>query len=130
MPRPWDNHRLSPDVEPILYSLFLRPFLNSGVFKGKVTITIIVKSRQPQVYLHVKGLEVTKTKLTVDDEARTEVRVTQAFEHERNEFWVIIPENELNPGTYLLYIEFEGKLTNKIIGFYRSTYRNAEGSEK
>lgn len=128
--KPWNKPRLSPDVQPVLYSLFLHPNLRTGLFKGKLTITITVKAFQSHISLHIKGLNVTKTKIVVNDETQTEIKIRDSFEYEKNEFWVIVPEENIEPGSYKLYLEFDGKLTGKIVGFYQSVYKTARDQER
>lgn len=128
--KPWVKPRLSPEVQPVLYSLFLHPNLQSGLFKGRLTINVTVRSCQSHISLHIKGLTVTKTRIIVNNETQTEVKIRDSFEFEKNEFWVIIPEEDIEPGSYKLYLEFEGKLTGKIVGFYQSIYRDANNQER
>ncbi|XP_065212642.1 glutamyl aminopeptidase-like isoform X2 [Planococcus citri] len=128
--KPWDKPRLSREIQPILYSLFLHPNLRAGTFKGRVTISVNVNSTQDHISVHIKGLNVTKTRITVDNETPTEVKIKATFEHEQNEFWVIVPEEDIEPGDYKLHLEFEGKLTGKIVGFYQSVYRTANNEER
>jgi hypothetical protein len=42
---------------------------------------------------------------------------------------VTVPTSAQPPANYTLWLEFSGKLTGGIQGFYRSIYRNAEGRE-
>lgn len=127
---PWEKPRLSPEVQPYLYNLHIHPNLRTSVFKGKVTISLTLQSVQEHLAVHIKGLQITKTELTVDDEVQNKVELRDTFEFEKNEFWVMLLEHEIQPGKYKLFLEFNGKLTNKIIGFYQSVYKNSEGEER
>lgn len=128
--KPWDQTRLSPDIQPVLYNLLLYPNLRTGLFKGKATIQIDVKSSQYHAALHIKGLTITKTEIIGINENRPKIKLRETFEYDKNEFWVIVPEEELQPGIYDIFLEFNGKLTNKIVGFYQSVYKDANGEER
>lgn len=47
-----------------------------------------------------------------------------------HEYWVVVPNKELNAGEHKLQLEFEGSLLNKIVGFYRSVYNDVESNEQ
>lgn len=59
-----------------------------------------------------------------------EVELRDSFEHEPNEFWVVQPMNPIQRGPYEIRFEFSGKLTDKIVGLYRSVYRDSDGEER
>lgn len=47
----------------------------------------------------------------------------------------VILSAPINPGTfsetnYELEIDFEGSMRNKIVGLYRSTYKDADGNDR
>lgn len=110
--------------------MWLYPNLSSGNFNGRVTIKIDVSSAQSYIAVHIKGLKITTSKLSLNNEQRTEIPLKECFEYSENEFWICELENPLMPNSYRLYFEFNGKLTNKIVGFYRSTYKDSDGVER
>lgn len=129
-PRPWSNIRLPENVRPSEYHLWLYPNLSSGIFYGRVTIIIDVTSVQSYIAVHIKEVQITTSKLTVNNEQGTEIQFKDCFEYPKNEFWICEFEDSIQPDTYKLYFEFNGKLTNKIVGFYRSTYKHPDGAER
>lgn len=122
--------RLSPSIKPTLYQLSLHPSLSTGVFHGKVTIFINVESPQSHISVHIKELHVNVSKLYLDNEEKTPIEIKDIFEYSDNEFWIIELKNELIPNRYKLYFEFNGKLINKMVGFYLSMYQNAAGERR
>lgn len=54
----------------------------------------------------------------------------KAFSYPQHEAWIVVPEKPLNVGEHKLHMKFEGNLTNKIIGFYRSVYNDFETNEQ
>ena len=103
--------------------------MNDGTFTGKVTISVAVLSLQNHIAVHIKGLSITSTKLTTH-EPETEISLNNTFEYKPNEFWVIELDKDLEKGRYKIFLEFNGSLTNKIVGFYRSVYKDIDGEEK
>lgn len=106
------------------------PDLKNGTFTGRVTISVNVLSTQKHIAVHSKGLSIATTKLTAESAPQSEIALQNSFEFPSNEFWVIVPKNDLQKGQYKLFLEFGGSLTNKIVGFYQSVYKNINGEER
>lgn len=102
--------------------------MEGGDFTGKVTILIGVTAPIKYLVSHVKKLNISSTMLKRAD--GREVSVQRAFEYKPNEFWVVVPDEVLQPGNYSLILDFAGTLTGSIVGFYRSTYTNAAGEKR
>nr|XP_018898450.1 PREDICTED: glutamyl aminopeptidase-like isoform X3 [Bemisia tabaci] len=130
------NHRLSSDVVPSSYHILLHPNLAEGTFTGRVTIELETLQPRKNLFLHSKGLAVNRTEIAPRLQASLgsgqgqPLGIARTFEYPKNEFWVIKPTAEIPAGKYALTLEFSGKLTGKIIGFYRSVYTDkATGKE-
>lgn len=98
------------------------PNLEQGTFVGSVDITLELSTAQSYIKLHSKGLNISET--TLDSNPVT------AFSYPKHEFWVVVPDKEINAGEHKLQFKFDGSLLNKIVGFYRSTYTDIETSEQ
>lgn len=121
--KPWEStHRLSPYIRPQQYFINLYPNLEQGTFVGSVDITLLLNKTQNYIKLHSKGLNIKDTKLNSSS--------VTAFSYLEHEFWVVVPNKELNAGEHKLQLEFEGSLLNKIVGFYRSVYNDVESNEQ
>ena len=66
--------------------------------------------------IHIKDLNVRGTELSDNHQ------VADTFPYEPNQFWVVKTKAEVPAGTVDLTLDFEGSLTNGIVGFYKSTY--------
>lgn len=121
--KPWEStHRLSSYIRPQQYLINLYPNLEKGTFIGSVDITLVLESAQSYIKLHSKGLDIKETKLNSSS--------VTAFSYPKHEFWVVVPDKELNAGEHKLQLTFEGSLLNKIVGFYRSVYTDVETNEQ
>ncbi|CAI6368671.1 unnamed protein product [Macrosiphum euphorbiae] len=56
--------------------------------------------------------------------------VGTAFLYPENDFFVVVPNEELSAGEYKLQISFEGSLLDKPFGFYRSSYNDLNSHEQ
>lgn len=147
--RPWEaDHRLPSDTDPIHYDIFLHPDLNNFTFSGKVVIQIHVKNPRSFLLVNTKYLDIFDTRLkkviTAESERETdnvtkkkfgeerEIEIENAFEYKPNEFWVVVMKSntELQPGFYNLHLQFRGSLSEKIVGFYSSTYTDPKTQQK
>ncbi|VVC33657.1 ERAP1-like C-terminal domain,Aminopeptidase N-type,Peptidase M1, membrane alanine aminopeptidase, N- [Cinara cedri] len=121
--KPWGcTLRLSPHVHPSQYVLYISLIIKNNSFSGYVEITITLETPQSFIKLHSNNLDITET--TLDSKSVT------AFSYPKYQFWVVVPDNELCAGTYKLRIQFNGHLSNTMMGFYRSVYTNIDSDEQ
>lgn len=124
---PGESFRLPKEVKPVHYDLFLHPDLDKSTFSGKVTILLDVLDKRRTIALHQKNLNITTVSLKSHGLAENfGINISSTSDSPKNEMFVVSAESELNPGLYDLYLEFNGSLENKIVGFYSSRYRKAD----
>jgi len=116
-----DNpYRLPRSVVPQRYTLALQPDLAAASFVGHVIIDAVVNEAVGRIVLNAIELDISEVK--VGGEVAT-------FElHADTERLVINSAPEL--GTTTIEITFTGTLNDKLHGWYRSTYIDAEGTEQ
>jgi puromycin-sensitive aminopeptidase len=122
-----DPYRLPQTVVPQRYDLRLDPDLTASAFSGEVTIAILVKEPTSEIVLNAIELDIQNAALLDDAGAAHPARVMleEATERCRLTF-----SSALAPGPTRLRIAFRGTLNDKLRGFYRSTYRDANGASK
>ncbi|XP_050428008.1 glutamyl aminopeptidase-like isoform X3 [Adelges cooleyi] len=121
--KPWElTHRLSQYIRPTQYFINLHPNLEHGTFTGSVDIILTLDSTQNYIKLHSKGLNIKETVLNSS--------VVKGFPYSEHESWIVVPDKALSVGEHKLQLKFEGSLTSKIIGFYRSVYTDIETKEQ
>ena len=108
-------------MAPTRYDVELQPHLATATFTGSVEIAITVEEPADELVLNADELEITGC--LVDGEP-ADHRLDPA--HER---LFVTPSAPLQPGHHTLSITFDGVLNDKLRGFYRSTYRDADGRE-
>jgi puromycin-sensitive aminopeptidase len=117
-----DPFRLPHHSRPRHYTLELSPDLDQGVFDGQVTIDVEVLEPTSEFLLNAHELEIHS--VTVNG-AETRFRPDDATER-----LVVTLDHEYAPGRARLAIAFSGVLNDKLRGFYRSTYHDADGQQR
>ncbi len=107
---PWETDvRLSKNVLPLHYDLYLHPDLDKDVFTGRVRVHVDSKEPTSHFRLHTKQLEITSAK--VFDASANEVELLEAFEYEPNEYFVFKTNGQVPAGKYFLAL---GKLGRRV----------------
>ena len=128
---PWaQDYRLPNDTIPLHYDVLLHPDIENQTFTGEVTIQIRVKTVRKFLVLNSKYLNIHDTKLLRAN--YTQVDIGEVFEYKPNEFWVVRTAHgqDLEPGIYTLAMKFNGSLSGKIVGFYRSVYMDMQTKQQ
>ena len=114
---PW---RLPRAVRPTRYTLALEPDLVAATFVGHVVIDTVVEHPVERIVLNAIELDVQSVRV---DGVEAEFAL-----HEPSERLVI--GVGAGTGTTSIEITFSGTLNDKLRGWYRSTYRDADGVER
>jgi len=111
------NVRLSKNIIPTHYEIFLAPDLDNFIFEGEETISVSISKPTKEITLHSTEIEVLHVsigkqivnKITYDKKGET---ATFTF------------GNSIPKGKAKLVIKFTGILNDKMRGFYRSRYEH------
>ncbi|RAL63132.1 hypothetical protein DID88_004214 [Monilinia fructigena] len=119
---------LPANVIPRHYDLTLEPDFKKNTYEGTVIIDLDVAEDTTSIFLNTLELEIHSTKVTAGSEA---ISSTPDVTYNENDQTTKVAFKETIPkGTKAqIEIKFTGQLNDKMAGFYRSTYRNADGSE-
>jgi puromycin-sensitive aminopeptidase len=120
-----DPYRLPVGVVPSAYRLRMEPDLLSGDFRGTVEIDVDVRATTMTIVLNAVDLEFEATELRSPDGAGREGTVALDAAHERATFTFDTP---IGLGDYTLILRFAGVLSDKLVGFYKSSYRDEDGT--
>ena len=118
--------RLPDVVRPEYYDMVIEPDLDSFTFSGRETIDVVVAKPVDKIVLNAKELEIeeayvyrmdgTKLVATVELDAITEMASLQF-------------DGEVGPGVWKLYLSFSGLINDRLKGFYRSFWHDAQGNK-
>ena len=118
-------HRLPTHIVPTRYDITLEPNLAQATFKGRETIALTVLEGSGEIVLNAAELEVTDAR--VGNDHGEEFACTVHLD-EKTERCTLRPAGRLTAGSWRLHLSFRGALSEKLRGFYRSTFRASDGS--
>jgi glutamyl aminopeptidase len=121
--QPYLDPNLPTTVSPTEYQLWFHPdfYYEGSTFQGRSRINIEVLTDTDYIILHYKMMNITRTALV--DIYDVEIPLQAVFGYNVNEYWVVQTVSVLPAGTKVaLLLEFNGSLTNGIVGYYKSTY--------
>ncbi len=116
-----DPYRLPRTVLPTRYDLVLEPDLAAAAFSGRVDITLDVVEPVDRLVLNADELGIVAVR--VNGTPVGSHHLDAATER-------LVVDHALTPGAATLTIEFTGTLNDKLRGWYRSTFRDADGNER
>jgi len=124
-------------VKPIKYKLKLEPYLTPPAegqspdevftFDGTVDIVMEISEKVDEIKLNALELSVKKAALMSSSEVET--AVSDISMDTENQVVTLKLDNEVNPGEYTISVTFSGLLNDKMAGFYRSGYKDADSGE-
>ncbi|MEJ7800776.1 MAG: hypothetical protein WKF60_09660, partial [Ilumatobacter sp.] len=120
--RTLDPYRLPRHTSPSRYELTLEPDLNDGTFRGSVTISVTSVDAVDELVLNAIELEIDGCEFD-GEPAPFELA-------ESTERLFVRPAEGVLTGDHTLRLVFRGVLNDQLRGFYRSTYRDADGTDR
>ncbi|KAK3857882.1 hypothetical protein Pcinc_035893 [Petrolisthes cinctipes] len=129
--------RLPLSLKPLHYLVKLQPLINGNFsILGYVEVEVEVLEATTNFTLHIADIITNNNTVKVMESGVEEVGLGREvvirrhqYDHER-EFYIAHLEEALQKGNkYTLSMEFIGLLNDQLHGFYRSNYRNANGTE-
>ncbi|KAK3810370.1 MAG: peptidase family M1-domain-containing protein [Benniella sp.] len=118
---------LPTNVTPSHYTLTITPNLKEYTFRGYVEINVTIHEATKTIQINTKELTLLWGRVEIDGNTHEAVETTFDEHRETTTFTF---ESELPKGPALLAIYYDGILNDKMAGFYRSTYKDAEGNTK
>src|SRR5574341_2236503 len=121
------SHRLPTTVIPERYQIRLTPDLVNWKFTGEVKIALQVHQRERRIILNAAELELHSVALKRPDGAV--LHGHGSLDGDSEQATLTFPD-QLPEGSCELLMSFSGILNDKLHGFYRSTYKGADGTDK
>ena len=139
LPGPWEG-RLPRSVFPNRYNLTITPYFypedtaedqQRFTFDGKVYITIECKETTSQITLHISTMNLTDLLVYSSDQIDPDNLVNSYEEDPLYEFLKInLKENLLVGAFYVIEVVYIGYLQDDPIAFYKTMYREEDGTER
>ncbi|MBS2005536.1 MAG: M1 family metallopeptidase [Cyanobacteria bacterium SZAS TMP-1] len=118
--------RLPKNIVPTNYVIELTPDLEKFTFSGTVAIEVDVLSPAAEVKINAKELEISEFYAVNAGETRHNGVVS--IDHD-TEIATISFQGKLGAGKWVLHSTFTGILNDKLKGFYRSIWTDAQGKK-
>ena len=119
---------LPKNVKPTHYDLTLEPNLETFAYDGRVTIDLDVVHDTTSISLNTLDVAMHETIITSGEHKITSPQLSY---DEDSQTTKIDLGKELPAGTKCqLFSKFSGTLNDKMAGFYRSSYKSADGTDK
>ncbi len=120
------NFRLPELVRPEYYDMVIEPDLDAFSFNGRETIDIVVEKSVDKIVLNAKELEIEEAYVYRMDGTKLVARVEL---HAVSEMVSLQFDGEVGPGAWKLYLSFKGIINDRLKGFYRSFWHDAQGNK-
>ena len=120
-----NSYRLPQHVTPTRYDLKIEHDLGSFTFTGKETVALTVRESTSEILLNAVDLQIVNA--TIENDANVMHRGSVEFEPSTERCRIRFT-TALQPGAWRMTLSFTGILNDKLRGFYRSTYKDAEGN--
>jgi len=112
-------------IRPINYSLEFEPNFRNFTFYGKEIIEIKVTKPTKVISLNASELKIKKCHIIFKNKT---IKAKSKLD-EKNELLTIQSSQKIN-GNAKLFLEFSGILNNRLLGFYKSEYKDSKGHKK
>ncbi|KAJ2549967.1 hypothetical protein EV175_004244 [Coemansia sp. RSA 1933] len=123
-----ERELLPTNVTPTHYDLFLAPDLDKLTYTGKVGIKLRINEATDKIVLHANELEIKDVHLASAD---LEAEATSVALEKDDETLHLSFAKQVPAGSEAtLTISFSAILNDLMVGFYRSTYTDAQGNTK
>ena len=118
---------LPANVKPTKYRMTLQPDLANFTFKGEQTVDIEIVEPTARVKLNAAELEISRVTLVRSGSSTVAHSISLDADTETA---TLDFGQTLSPGPAQLEMEFTGILNDRLVGFYRSEYQDAEGETR
>ncbi len=118
--------RLPRTTRPRRYDLLIVPDLPSSTFAGEVVIALELDEPTDTIVLNAKGLDVALVGL---HQGGVPVAAGLAVDADAEQL-VITADRPLSGGDARLELQFDGRISDGLLGFYRSTYVDEAGAQQ
>jgi len=125
------DYRLPNHLKPVHYNLTLMTFIPNAnetyekdfEYEGKISISYICSRPTNKIVFHSQELKLNEFDLiALKEEEHIELTEVVEYDIERSFVTLTTIQNCKTNATYILNIDFEGRILNELHGFYKSSY--------
>ncbi len=121
------DHRLPRSVVPRHYDLRIEPNLDSFEFRGRVVIEATAQERLGEIILNAIEIDLHRVEVRAADGSSQEAALDYDPGHQRV---TLVLGTPVDAGPLEIHIDYTGIINDNLQGFYRSTYKTIDGTQK
>lgn len=119
--------RLPTEVMPVSYDLKLNPNLQANTFSGHETIELKVTKPVSRILLNAKDLTITGASIITGSGSKAQKLKIQMLPND--EMVSFENGNTFQPGQHKLQLDYNSKFNDKLVGFYKATFKDNAGKQ-
>ncbi|XP_031564452.1 glutamyl aminopeptidase-like [Actinia tenebrosa] len=127
----WQDIRLPTNLVPQKYRVELHPNITTFKFTGTVDMLLKCVKNTDKIFFHAKTMELTNIKVAKikENADKLEVLSIKKITSSKDlEMHAIQVNDELQADQeYIVFVQFKASLSEKLFGFYKSSYKNKRG---
>jgi len=112
------------NVKPINYQLEFEPNFQNFTFRGKEVVAINIRKPTNIIKLHAAELKIKNCIILCKETLRAKVKLDEKNE----QLTILLPKKIV--GNAKLSVDFTGILNDRLLGFYKSQYKDKNGNTK
>jgi len=124
-----EYQRLPQFAVPERYDLYFEPSFENGDFEGSETIYLNLSESTKEITLNSLDLSVFDATIARNEKMHGDWIKADIERNKERETVVFKFAKALSPGRYELAVKFSGKFSDKMCGFYLSTFKDKDGKE-
>lgn len=123
--------QLFDEFKPVNYKILVSPDIENSSFKGMVTIRGELRGKpRKRITLHQKGLKIFSAQVTkVEKDKSSDVEIVRINNQNSFDEVRIHLNTKIYPGSYLITLEYSGRITETMHGLYPS-YFDKDGKKQ
>jgi aminopeptidase 2 len=130
-----EGYRLPHTATPHVYKITLTPdYYEFATFTGEVEILVIATTGENSISLHYNNMTIHNRIVTYINGTVLDLDDDDDYSYNRTtNIYTLILRNDqtFKPGEiYRIYINYTGHLLDDMAGFYRSSYKTADGEKR
>ncbi|MBZ0188499.1 MAG: ERAP1-like C-terminal domain-containing protein [Candidatus Obscuribacterales bacterium] len=121
------DFRLPKGIIPSAYKIFIEPDLENKQFSGEESVFFVVEKPVDEIILNANQLEIADAELTSVSRGHGEWLSPEIVIDEKRQIVRFRFKKKLKADKYELRLKFAGQLSDKLVGFYYSSYKDDSG---
>ncbi|KAG1469429.1 hypothetical protein G6F56_003261 [Rhizopus delemar] len=125
------NRQVLPtNVKPTHYDLTLQPNLQTFEFHGQVKVNLNVAQDTNTIVLNTRDIKIKSAFLSSEEIESKQAAIDIVYDEKKDLATMTFKDTVSAGSKAILDILFEGELNDQMAGFYRSSYKDADGNTK